>query len=521
MLSALTLAALLLFPAADVAQSAPGQEAQKFEFDLTIKLNADDTSPTPLRWRILRGPKELNHVPTAAWIERPQVKRGKWRPWPAGQMEASIKLFPQPEVAEYDWRVVVYVQNDMREFRIASEAFREVAIGASEAFAIPHANGSHTVEIERKPLIRIMPQFGGVEPASSTGFSYVFSYGPHGRPPRYARGDWDGRGFLPIQLSPFAEGRRATLELDWHTQPAPWKVGPEEFKLAALNTKLDLGQLPQLGEIQATYPDPGPWQTTLGFLNQQQQTDVREVDRLDSSQDLEVSGLRYGEYFLLATGPTNEQGPLRPATLRAHFRLDEEAQTVTWSSPAELTSWDLNFDLWTPNPDQLDELQIRTMFGPFLWQVTQLTAAQLTSDDPQQPPSVELPTGDGFHYVAMARGKAEDGETTVYHWFGEGQVEEQRLSFALNPTMMEIDGYEDGANYTLRLFRDPHGPKFPPPRWMTEALAANGVDYLPFPFVNTIRIFGLPEGAYEASMWGYDRESDGIAELSYHYPVAD
>ena len=509
MLTALPLVALLL-PAFQAQTPVP-------EFELLVRCAAaNDLPPSqaaavlevdqlPTGWRILRGDAELHELPLAAWLERPQVKHGQWRAWPKGQLQTSVTLFPDPQVAEFDWRVVVYRKNSMSSFRIASESFRELAIGASRAFKIPALGGQLEIEIPLQKIIQIQPKFGPQAPPEGSEFRYVFSYGPPARPPRYARGNWDGVGLLPVHLSPFAVQRPGTLELTWLQLPAPLRLGPMEFRISPTVTTIDYGALPEKGALRAKLPPGSPWRMALGYINQDGEAAICDLGQSNADGTLLVDNLRHGNYFLLAVQAESK-------TFR-RLRFDFHAKNTL----AELQP-QTNFENYSCHWGGIDpaalgqqEIKIRSLWGPFLIHV-----AHVQADQP-----CRLPSGPNVHYQGMLQGVGEDEETTVFHYFPDCKIDANSLHFSRPDTVLEVDGYEDGAVYTLRLLRDVHGVAFPPLHWAEQALDLLGTSYLPLTFTNTLRIHGLPESAYEASLWGLDRVSGKIEELSYHYPVAD
>jgi hypothetical protein len=508
-LTALPLVALL-FGAFQAQEPAP-------EFDLSVRcVAADDLTPAqaaevlaedqrPTGWRILRGDPELHELPLAAWMERPQIKHGKWRPWPIGQLQASVTLYPTPQVAEFDWRVVVYRKNSMTSFRIASESFRELAIGSSPAFKIPALGGQLEVEIPLQQVIQIQPRFGALAPPEGSEFRYVFSYGPPARPPRYARGNWDGVGLLPVHLSPFAVQRPGTLELTWLQLPAPLRLGPMEFRISPAITTIDYGDLPEKGALRAKLPPGPPWQLALGYINQDGEAAICDLGQSNTDGTLLVDNLRHGDYFLLATEAESKSF--------RRLRFDFHAKNTLVELQEQTTFEDYSCQWVGMEPDVLSQQQIkiRSLWGPFLIQVD--------SVQPNQP--CRLPSGPDVHYQAMLQGVGEDGETTVFHYFPKCNIDSKTLQFSRPDTVLEVDGYEDGEVYTLRLLRDVHGIAFPPLHWAEQALDLLGTSYLPLTFTNTLRIHGLPESAYEGSLWGLDRDSGKIEELSYHYPIAD
>lgn len=516
MLTALPLAALVLFQAQTPTQPAP-------VFDLSVEVHQDTSESesqaklVPAGWRILRGPRHLTHLSAEAWIERPQVQRGKWRRWPNGKDSVEVKLYPTPDVDQYLWRVVVYQRNEMSSFRVAGEGFREIAIGVSELFEIPASGGSCHSQISLHAPLQVTPLFAGEAAPEGSKFRYVFSYGPHGRPPRYARGDWDGVGTLPIRLSPFAAGRPATLELSWQSDPAPWRIGPTEFVLKSQEQLLPLPALPKTGSLKVIGPARADWSPAVGFIDQDGAADVYLPPALtQSSTEYVLPALRFGEYFVLESNFI-EPGPPR----RAQVRLDSAAAEIQLEKPEPNKKWQLHIQDWTDPRPSHTQLQIRALWGPFLWQTIALSGAAGTTEQTGTVFTTDLPSGSGFHYQAFAKTLGADDETTVYYWFGDAQQVDNSLQFKLEPTVFEVDGYEDGAAYTLRLLRDPHGPDFPPKLWMDEPMRPSSLSYLPLPFTNTLEVHGMPEGGYEASMWGLDRESGEIEELSYHYPFSD
>ena len=517
-LTALSLATLLLWQEPAPAPTRP-------EFDLTVRLaapsseaaeNSSDLASNPelgpVGWRILRGPKALAHLSAAAWMERPQVQRGKFRSWPADKDQTSIRLFPTPGNDQYEWRIVIYTRIDMSAFRVASEAFRQVPIGVSECFAIPPTGGEAEIEVELRPTIRVLPNFNSKPAPDGQSFRFVFSYGPQGRPPRYARGQWSGQGPLPLHLSPFAEARPATLELDWLSSPAPLVLGPKEFRLKADQTEVRFDALPQTGTLTARIADAMDWSAAVGFRDQENEVGVYLAPIQKVSTRCTIPSLRYGQYFLLEHQPDSDFKPRR-----ALVDFQSAEQLVDLEKEVKSHKQALHFQGW---PDQSGKplwLRVRTMWGPFLWQRSDVNLQQTELKGLV----VNLPSGPGFHHEAYAIGLHEDGETTTVHWFGSASKSVNGLHFELLPTAFEVDGYEDDVDYTLRLMRDPHGPKFPPKLWMDTPMSAHGLDYMPMPFRNSLMVYGLPEGGYEASLWGLDRESGEVEELSYHYPFSD
>jgi hypothetical protein len=538
-LTALPLAALLLCQAPVPAEPPP-------VFDLVVTLEPPTAAelagpipftagdiPPPTGWRILRGPTDLAHLPTAAWIERPQVQRGKLRRWPAGKNQANLRLYPTPDVDQYQWRVVVYATNDLSTFRVASEAFRHIAIGASELFSIPPTGGETEAKLQLRPAIKVVPQFASGAAPDGSQFKFIFSYGPHGRPPRYARGDWDGKDALSIRLSPFAMHRPATLEMEWQSSPSAYVVGPEEFTLSHWSHKLPLKALPSIGTLTARLAAAAVWSPAIGYWDQEGDFAVFLPEAGPATDAVTLPALRYGEYYLLENNAALASAPPH----RAHVELAAPQAEVELLRESKSKSFELQLNDWAPKNIDGVQCWVRAMWGPYLWQRVDvdLKLAKMDFDpvnEEEEAPAdemaggsstvrVELPSGDGFTYQVMAKSLAADGETTVYHWFGEATAEGHRLEFAVSPNYFEIDGYQDDVPYTLRLLRDPHGPGFPPKLWMDQPMEPVALEYMPLPFTNTLRVHGMPEGGYEATIWGLDRDSGEVEELSHHYPYSD
>jgi len=550
-LTALPLAALLLFQAPAPADPPP-------VFDLVVDLESPSAAelagpdpysatdvPTATGWRILRGPKDLAELPTAAWIERPQVQRGKLRNWPTNKDQTTVRLYPTADVEQYHWRVVVYATNDMSSFRVATEAFRHIAIGASELFEIPPTGGEAQLKIKLMPAIRVIPQFASGAVAKDSEIQFVFSYGPHGRPPRYARGSWDGQNALSLRLSPFAKNRPASLEMVWDSSPAPYLIGPMEFTLSSWNQVLPLDALPSTGTLTAKLPAPANWSPAVGYRDQEGEFGifVPGTDAAAEAQAEETtprvtdafafSNLRYGEYFLLESNAA--LGEAIPH--RARIELNTPQDQVALKRVQQQKTFEFKLNGWAPKNIDGVRCWVRAMWGPYLWQRVDVDLSQASfvfspvDEDADQPVdemaggictvNVELPCGDGFHYQVLSKSLDSDGETTVYHWFGNATAAGEQLSFTVQPNYFEVDGYQDDVPYTLRLLRDPHGPGFPPKLWMNQPMMPSALEYLPLPFTNTLRVHGMPEGGYEAAIWGLDRDSGEVEELSYHYPYSD
>jgi len=504
--------------------------AAQTDLDLTVNFVQEDGAALPTGIRILRAPPDLDSLSPAAWIERSQVRRGKWRPLRKGSDEMVIRLHPTPEVSQYSWRVVAFQENSMLSFRMASESFREFAVGVSEIFPIDPAGGKATVVVPLQAPIYVEPLFEGIQPPPGAKFSYLFSYGLMGKAPRHARGDWNGVGILPITLSPLALNRPASLSMELQQLPCAFLLDPIEFQLLKGKTSVVFPSLPKQGALNIQIPGGGRWDVAVGYVSPDGEAQVQSLGNTDALGKLHINGVRAGKYHLLATPATDS--PPRPGAQSAR-RLVEFNGSSTVSSQIEpeahfdaitlqeaLSQSDFNLSFATQGSSSQENsmlndfhITVRCMWGPFFLYESILT--------PSVNRTCRLPMGPEFEYQAIAHRWNEALSGSEVRLFLNCQIEGNRLKFRTHDTVMEVDGYQDDTEYTLRLIRGEQGPNFPPLQWFGKPLSLTSFPYLPISFNSMIQIHGLPEGSYEASMWGWDRIEETVTELSYHYPVAD
>jgi hypothetical protein len=348
--------------------------------------------------------------------------------------------------------------------------------------------------------------------------------------PRYARGDWNGVGILPITLSPLAINRPASLSMQLQQFPCAFPLDSMEFQLQKGRTPVLFPSLPKQGALNIQIPGGGKWDVAIGYVSPAGEAQVQSLGSTDGQGKIQVNGVRASKYHLLAT-PAKDSPP-RPGAQSARRLVEFGGSSAATSQ----TEPDSNFDAITlqealPQSDfslsfatqgsssqensMLDDFHItvRCMWGSFFLYESILT--------PSADRTCRLPVGPEFEYQAIAHRWNEALSGSEVRLFLNCQIEGNRLKFRTHDTVMEVDGYQDDTEYTLRLIRGEQGPNFPPLQWFGKPLSPTSSPYLPLPFNSMIQIHGLPEGAYEASMWGWDRSEEIVTELSYHYPVAD
>ena len=138
--------------------------------------------------------------------------------------------------------------------------------------------------------------------------------------------------------------------------------------------------------------------------------------------------------------------------------------------------------------------------------------------------AVTLPhAGEMRHQALATRFDAASGVTHA-HLYLECEWHQGEWQFHAAPTELEIENFTDELGLVLRLQRteDPEPEQsFPPRRWQTEPGSGEMLDYFPVSFRGGLALNGLPEGQYEAGIWGLERSSGRMAELATFWPIAE
>jgi hypothetical protein len=480
------------------------------EFQLQLSLQLQPGAETPPGIRILRYPPKLDARVPAALIDSREVQFGSWRDWPAdGSM--TIKLKPDPSVAQYSWRVAAFERNDLHQFLVASSGFGEIPVGLSEAFAIDPAGGQAQIVIPIAPVIQIETAFGPAQLQAQSRLKYNFSYGPMGRPPREVVGFLEGSSGLPLKISPFALRREGVLKIQLQCQPEAVQLEPVEFALQSGKQKILLPELPAAGPLWVGFEpklnlataEPQNYLLKIGFEQADWGPKQLTLPGFSASSGLTLKTLRAGAFKFLAKGA--EAFSPRYFASTSFDPADSPTKVLLQALPPAQA-----FDVSLPELDATDGpewlVEVRGYWGPFFLSQSEVVEGRAHLMD--------LPD---IRYLAIAKRRHPESGLSEIQLFLDGQRTAHQLSYRAHPTTLEVAGDDPQGEYTLRLMRGPDGPDFPPRQWQPSVYELDTVPYLPLPFRGKVLIRGLPDGNYEGSLWGNEAKDTIPVELEYLY----
>lgn len=491
---------------------APPPARAEGAYRLVIRAEVPDDVAPPHGYRILRLPPRLEDFPPGAQIDRREVQKGKWREYPGAGQELIIDLEPTADVIEDRWMVVAYRQNDLHGFRYADNGFRRIEVGTSEVFQLSLDGGERELTIPIRSSLRVQPSFAfGGENAGP--FAFEFGYGPIAASPRRVRGDWSGSGPLPVEVSRYAVGREGFLTLHQAGWPSEVALGPVEMELedAAVTTVTCPPPIPvgPLAVAVAPREEPsavwGKAEVLGGFRGDGGEWTMAPAGVTDDAGLLTLPDAQEGRYHLSAR---HEDGRI----LLGWVAHNGERTEAPIDIPANEETGRLDL---VNLPDAEDwEVQVWSYWGALLVGRRQgKPDADLT-----------LPHIGEMRHVALATRYDAAEEITHAHLYLECEWDGGAWHFHADPTVFEIDSFTDELGLVLRLLRpdDPEPEQYFPPRaWQVEPGQSATLDHFPVSFRGGLTLFGLPEGQYEAGIWGVEPATGRMAELATFWPVAE
>lgn len=498
--------------AGDSASAAASVPAERPEgaFRLTITAELSEGASAPSGYRILRLPPRLEDFPPGAQVNRREVQKGAWRPYPGDGQPLIVDLFPTEDVLQDRWMVVAYAENDVHGFRYADNGFRRVEIGTSQTFALEAEGGAIDLPIEISPAVALVPQFRDPEEVRGP-FGFEFSYGPIAAAPRRIRGTWDGEGALPFLVSRYAIGREGYLSLYQNAWPGETELGPTEFELMDGETQIRMPQPIASGplHLQVGPPEGEPWQDAEvlgGFRGDFGDWEMAEAGRTDAQGKLTVPNAQAGRYHLSARHA--ESGEVLLGWI-ATDGSEYEGRIATPPSP-ETGKLDL-LDL--PEADGW-EVEVWSFWGALL--------VGYSKGKPDE--NLTLPHAGEMRHQALVRRYDNGRGITEARLYLECEWHEGAWHFHAAPTSLSIENFTDELGLVLRLnLTEDREPEqfFPPSRWQVEPGSAEVLEHFPVPFRGGLELHGLPEGEYEAGIWGLEPSTGRMAELATFWPVSE
>jgi hypothetical protein len=485
-------------------------------YRLIVRDQRLDNAPAPDGYRILRMPPRIEDFPPGAQVDRREVQKGIWRPYPGEGQPLVIDLKPTPEALKDRWMLVAYAQNSLHDFRYADNAFRRVELGTSPQFELDPLGGERELMVEIEAPLQVQPSFDA--PSEVQGpYRFEFSYGPIAAAPRVVRGDWSGEGPLPFLVSRYALGREGYLSLFQSGWPSEATLGPVEFELgegitqAQMPRPIPSGPLLLMvapraqeegGEVEVPWVDA----EVLGsYRNAENRWSFRELGVTRADGSVELERVQAGRYRLSARHPDGR-------ILLGWIPFDGEPLHSAISAPPIPETGTLAL---TDLP-QADDWQVE------VWSFWGGLLVGRTRGAPGA--AITLPhLGEMRHQALATRFSPDRGDTLAY-LFLECEWHEGAWLFHAAPTEFSIQNFTDDLGLVLRLYlTDDAEPQqnFPPALWQIEAGKPEALDYFPVPFRGGLDMHGLPEGQYEAGIWGIEPSTGRVAELATFWPVSE
>lgn len=483
-------------------------------FRLIVRDQRIGGAPAPDGYRVLRLPPLIEDFPPGAQVDRREVAKGVWRPYPGDGVPLIIDLKPTPEALQDRWMVVAYAQNSLHDFRYADNAFRRVELGSSPLFSLDPKGGELALTVEVEAPLQVQPSFDAQSVVQGP-YRFEFSYGPIAAAPRVVRGDWSGSGPLPFLISRYALGREGYLTLFQSGWPEEAILGPVEFEigegltLAEMPRPVPSGELllmvsprAENGEVEAPWVDA---QVLGSFRDSQNRWSIREFGKTQADGSVKVERVQAGRYRLSARHPDGR-------ILLGWIPFDGEPLLSGVSAPPIPETGTLQL---TDLP-QADDWQVE------VWSFWGGLLVGRTQGKPGD--SITLPHLGEMRHQALAKRFAPDSGDTLAYLYLECEWHEGKWLFHAAPTEFSIQNFTDDLGLVLRLhLTDDAEPQqnFPPARWQIEAGQAESLDYFPVPFRGGLELHGLPEGRYEAGIWGIEPSTGRVAELATFWPVSE
>lgn len=485
-------------------------------YRLIVRDKRIDNAPAPDGYRILRMPPRIENFPPGAQVDRREVQKGVWRPYPGEGQPLIIDLKPSQEVLDDRWMIVAYAQNSLHDFRYADNAFRRVELGTSPQFELDLLGGERELIVEVEAPLRVQPSFDSQSEVQGP-YRFEFSYGPIAAAPRFVRGDWSGQGPLPFLISRYALGREGYLSLFQSSWPAETTLGPVEFELGEGTTLARMprsnpsGPLRLLVQPHATAADAAdevPWAnaTVLGsYRDAQNRWNFRELGLTNSTGIVASERVQAGRYRLSARHPDGR-------ILLGWLPFDgDQAELAITAPPIPETGTLLLTDL---PPAEDWQVEVWSFWGGLLVGRTRGTPGA----------SIALPHLGEMRHQALATRFAPDSGDTLAYLYLECEWHDGSWLFHSAPTEFSIQNFTDDLGLVLRLqLTEDAEPQqtFPPALWQLEAGKPEAFKYFPVPFRGGLEIHGLPEGQYEAGIWGIEPSTGRVAELATFWPVSE
>lgn len=477
-------------------------------FRLLVTAKQAEGAPPPDGYRLLRLPPRLEDFPPGAQVDRREVQKGAWRPYLGPDQAVVIDLEPTDEVAADRWMVVAYAQNDVHQFRFAEANLKMVELGSSEVFQLDPEGGELPLTVEVREPLQLVPSFE--EPVAGP-IAFDFQYRPIAASPRTVRGDWNGPGPLPLRLSRYAIGRESQMSLTIDGWPHARTVGPIEVQLQDGINLFDFGFPPRMSPWHldiGTEENRASWtnaEVLAGFYDAEGQRQVASAGRSNTQGTLTLPRAFSGRYHLSARA---ENGDI---LLGWDSHGGEEDRTAIATPPLQETGVMDCVDL----PEGEWQAEVWSFWGPIL--VGRSTGV------PGQP--LQLPHAGEMRHQALVRREIVGESAVTEAWiFLECEWHDGKWVFHGAPTRFKVDSFTDEIELELRLsLTDRPEPEqfFPPPQWQVEPGRIESVDHFPVRYRGGLILHGLPEGQYEAGIYGREVGSNRIAELATFYPVAN
>lgn len=467
----------------------------------------------PTGYRILRLPPRIEDFPPGAQVNRREVQKGSWRPYPGDGQALVVDLYPTEDVLADRWMVVAYAENDVHGFRYADNGFRRVEVGTSEVFALDANGGELDLNIAVAAPVLLQPEFPDL--ASVQGpFSFEFSYGPIAAAPRRIRGDWSGEGPLPFSISRYAIGREAYLSLFQQAWPAESEIGPVEFELADGITRVEMPQPVASGPLHLTVAAMGegkaePWAQAevLGsFRGENGDWEIATAGLSDESGKLAIPNAQAGRYHLSARHSNGE------SVLLGWIATDGSEYEGRIATPPSAETGTL--DLLNLPEAEGWEVEVWSFWGALM--------VGYSKGRPQK--ALTLPHAGEMRHQALARRYDPESGGTIAHLYLECEWHEGSWIFHAAPTSLSIENFTDDLGLVLRLnLTDEPEPEqfFPPKVWQVEPGSSETIGHFPVPFRGGLELHGLPEGQYEAGIWGLEPATGRMAELATFWPISE
>lgn len=500
-------------PGAESAGLEAAPERAEGAFRLLIESEIGEGASAPTGYRILRLPPRLEDFPPGAQVNRREVQKGSWRPYPSNGQPLIVDLFPTEDVLADRWMVVAYAENDVHGFRYADNGFRRVEVGTSQVFSLAAEGGELALTIEVSAPVLLQPRFPEGESVDGP-FSFEFSYGPIAAAPRRIRGDWNGEGPLPFSISRYAIGREGYVSLYQQAWPAETELGPIEFELADGLTEVQMPQPIPNGPLHLSVAEqaadgPTAWanaEVLGGFLGDNGDWELAAAGITDASGKLTIPNAQAGRYHLSARHPDGE------SVLLGWIATDGSEYEGSIATPPSAETGKL--DLLDLPAAEGWEVEVWSFWGALL--------VGYSKGRPGE--ALTLPHAGEMRHQALARRYDMENGVTIARLYLECEWHEGAWLFHAAPTSLSIENFTDELGLVLRLhLTDEPEPEqfFPPKVWQVEPGSGETIGHFPVPFRGGLELHGLPEGQYEAGIWGLEPATGRMAELATFWPISE